>query len=184
MKFRRPWENARETGHGELVKTCPWSPPRAPTWRQSCMKRSHTIIPIDHKSLPQPLACEMEDSTVECRIKYAEYFLFYGGFLPLFAASSLPHLSPHRRCRVFPGMGRPSWASPEQTVYLKSFLPLLEQAKATIHLTTLYAQVYEGFLAQWIPEPVTPEPDTTPTPEQLEEAAKARLKKVYIISTS
>jgi hypothetical protein len=73
-----------------------------------------------------------------------------------------------------PDMGRRPWATPEQLLYLHSFVPLLTHAKGTTGLNTLHSQVYEGFLKQWDPAPV-PVPKTPTSPEDLEAAAKQRL---------
>lgn len=79
---------------------------------------------------------------------------------------------------VISGMGRNSWVTTEQLIYLKSWLPLLPHAKGTIGLNTVYMQAYEGFLLKWQPRPVTPDPDMSP--EQLETAAKDKLQRVRI----
>jgi hypothetical protein len=91
--------------------------------------------------------------------------------------------SPHPQ-RCHPGMGRPSWATPEQLSYLKSFVHLLPQAKGSTSLVTLYAQVYEGFLAKWPPAPMAPEPGKFMSPEELEAKAKQKLESVCIVLNS
>jgi hypothetical protein len=79
-------------------------------------------------------------------------------------------------------MGRRSWATPEQLEYLKSFIPLLQQAKGTTGLMTLYGQVSDGFQMKWTPEPIVPKPNTSLSPEQLAAEAKKRLEKVSVVS--
>jgi hypothetical protein len=71
------------------------------------------------------------------------------------------------------GMGRRTWATPDQLEYLKSWLPLLPRAKKTTGLRTVYLQAYEGFLMKWQPDPIVPVPGTSP--EQLAAQAKERL---------
>ena len=78
-------------------------------------------------------------------------------------------------------MGRHSWATLEQLDYLKSFVPLLPQAKETTSLETLYLQVYEGFLKKWTLDPVAPASGTSPSLEELEVKAKERLRNVSIL---
>ena len=79
------------------------------------------------------------------------------------------------------GMGRHSWATPEQLEYLNSFVQLLPQAKEATGLGKLYAQVYDSFLKRWDPEPVALKPGTSLSPEELEASAKARLQDVSAI---
>ena len=81
-------------------------------------------------------------------------------------------------------MGRRSWATVDQLFYLKSFVHLLQRAKETTTLKTLYRQVYDGFLQHWAPEPVIPLPDVLESPEQLVGRAKERLYRVSIIPRS
>jgi hypothetical protein len=46
-------------------------------------------------------------------------------------------------------MGHPPWATPEQTVFLESFLPTLDEEKHTHSLTATYARVTREFISQW-----------------------------------
>lgn len=85
---------------------------------------------------------------------------------------------------VTPGMGRHSWATPNQLVYLRKFIHLLDQAKETTGLTTLYSQVYEGFAKQWPPDPLTAKPDDPPastTPDALAARGRRKLRNVRTI---
>ena len=79
---------------------------------------------------------------------------------------------------VTPGMGRHSWAMPDQLIYLKRFVHLLDQAKETTGLTMLYPQVYDGFTKKWPPDPLTANPDDRPastTPDTLAARGKKKL---------
>lgn len=72
-------------------------------------------------------------------------------------------------------MGRPSWASPEQLKFLRSYQHELPQAKAGTGLNVLYARITQEFMAQWEPEPFSPHTAPTATSEELIEKAKVRL---------
>ena len=139
----------------------------------------------------------MEDSTVQDGDP--EYLLFsvFFSFLPCLVTSPTHDPPPTNPSpgpsffylfpppvAVIPEMGRPSWALPHQRDYLASFLPLMSQAKGTTTLETLYVQVYESYLKKWAPEPFIPEPGSTLSPQELEEKARMRLKKVSVITDS
>ena len=95
---------------------------------------------------------------------------------PLFHLLTVSH---PRRCS---GMGQRPWATPEQLDYLKSFVHLLPQAKETTTLKTLHAQVYDGFLTKWVPQPIIPEAGASVSSEELEVRAKKRLRPVNVVS--
>ena len=82
------------------------------------------------------------------------------------------------RIFIILGMGRHSWATPDQLAYLKSWVPQLTRAKETIGLQTLYLQVHESFLERWKPEMVGSV--TGMSPEQITAKAKDDLLKVRI----
>ena len=114
--------------------------------------------------------------------------LFYGSHFSRFSPAR--SLSSTTRCLLLtliaatPEMGRKPWATRDQIKHLQSFVPLLQQAKETTGLTTLYAQVYDSFVAKRKPEPVVPKPGTpleSCTPEALEVEAKKRLQDVRIV---
>ena len=132
---------------------------------------------------------KMEDPTAQdgdC----LEYLLFSNvfSFLPCRVPFSARHLFPIPfsvwsspvPVPIIPEMGRKSWASPLQRNWLESFLPMLSQAKETTSLETLYVQVYEAFLKKWDPEPIVPSLKEPLSPEELNERAKKRLKKVGV----
>ena len=154
------------------------------------MERRHATIFLN-PLLPQrfdPL--KMEDPMAQDGDRL-EYLLFPDvfSFPPCCVPFSARHLSPipFSVClspipvAVIPKMGRNSWASPIQRNWLKSFLPMLPQAKETTSLEMFYIQVYEAFLKKWDPEPIVSPLEESLSPEQLTERAKKRLKKVRVI---
>jgi len=56
-------------------------------------------------------------------------------------------------------MGRPPWATPEQTSFLEEFLPRLEQEKHNLGLKPFYAQITKQFIERW-PSPLIPDGET------------------------
>lgn len=101
--------------------------------------------------------------------------------IPALACSfPLPILRLFAFILVIPSMGRRPWATPDQRVYLKSFLPSLAQAKDTIGLNTLYTQVYEGFLKKWKAHPIVLKPGEVCPPELLLVREKTRLQNVRV----
>lgn len=79
-------------------------------------------------------------------------------------------------------MGRPSWTTPDQREYLKTFLPQLSNPKGDTPFNAVYALAYDGFLNKWSPEPVVPTPGVSMSPEALEVLAKEKLKLVSVAS--
>lgn len=79
-------------------------------------------------------------------------------------------------------MGRPPWASPEQLIFLQSFLPRLDEEKSGNTLKAFYASVTQEFIKQWrspIPEDVDTVAITDPV--LLKELADARRGRVSFI---
>ena len=135
-----------------------------------------------------PATFEMEGRTAEDG--YSSQGLFHGNFFQLPAVHSLlstAHSLLLASATVTPGMGRKPWATRLQLEYLRSFVHMLPQAKRTTGLTTLYMQVYEGFISKWKPLPLAPKSNAPPescTPEALEFQAKKQLRKVCIMSNT
>ena len=62
------------------------------------------------------------------------------------SVSSFPCLVvSHSLLLSFCPMGQPTWATTEQTTFLKGFLPQLEEEKQTNGLTSFYVQVTQDF---------------------------------------
>ena len=189
QQFRRPWRRGKETWHGKHVKFHAWSPSVALTARQSRMERSHAVNPTDRPTTAYDLsAFEMEFPEVKCAY-YPQDLLFSSDLFPLSSPCPLPSSTYHLLPIPIPiafisGMGRRPWATPEQLEYLKGFIPMLQRAKSTTGLTTLYTQVYDGFLPQWGLPSVVAKAGTSPSPEQLRTQAEDKLRKVSIVLNS
>jgi len=83
---------------------------------------------------------------------------------------------------VISGMGRRRWATPEQVVYLKSFLHRRQQAKETTGLKALYEETYDGFFKKWGAEPVKPVPGVIESEAVIVANAKKKLYNVRTMS--
>lgn len=68
-------------------------------------------------------------------------------------------------------MGRPPWATPEQTEFLESKVPSLEKEKQNYGLKPFYVQVTKEFLKRW---PSIPVPDGKSSDAKLKELADER----------
>jgi len=72
-------------------------------------------------------------------------------------------------------MGRKPWATPEQTAFLKTQLPFMDEEKEMHGLTPFYARVTIAFIEQWA-SPIVPIPPK-PQYEGLEPKAYADLRR-------
>ena len=75
-------------------------------------------------------------------------------------------------------MGRPPWATPEQTEYLESFLPNLDREKEGNGLTAHYDYISSEFLKKWPAEPTNEDRKDTSDLRKPQQLAEARRKKV------
>lgn len=158
--------------------------------RQSHVERSHaapsalSIVLLLRSSTsamrPNPACDGTFHSRVRVRVRLRQLIqLFLAAGCLLHPLVYLPPVSrPHH---YHPGMARHPWASPEQLVFLKSFIHLLPQAKGSTGLGTLYTQVYDAFLLKWDAEPIVPPPGPPLAPEELEVRAKGRLQRVSVV---
>ena len=131
--------------------------------------------------VPHPTAVGMEGFTSETEAACCYRYLSMPGVLSVPTArflSQTARLFHLVHITVIFGMGRPSWATPEQLEYLKSWLPHLPCAKKTTGLQTMYMQAYEGFLLKWEPAHFRVDPDESP--EQITARAKEKLLSVRI----
>ena len=71
-------------------------------------------------------------------------------------------------------MGRPPWATPEQTAFLKGFLPDLDCKKMGNGLKVFYDCVTRDFLARWPAEPSSEDQKETNDELKLKELASAQ----------
>jgi len=100
----------------------------------------------------------------------------------------LLHCDPAVRCLnppllSFP-MGRPSWATAEQLVFLRSYLHELPRARAGTGLNVLYKHIAQDFLVRWEPEPVAPQfAPSKATASELKDLAKVQLYDVSFVLT-
>jgi hypothetical protein len=121
----------------------------------------------------------MEGSAGEAEAAYRCRYFYLCEASPMSTAHFLPPTTypPHPiHIFIILGMGRHSWATPDQLVFLKSWVPQLPRAKETIGLQTLYLQVHESFLEKWKLESVGPVAGMSP--EQITAKAKNDLLKV------
>lgn len=96
-------------------------------------------------------------------------------FLPLVLLSS----SVPSDCRLT--MGRPPWATPEQTAFLESHVPKLEEEKHNHGLTAFYARVTKEFVRRW-PSPVIPDGATNEETLRLQaDGARGRVSRYTTI---
>ena len=75
-------------------------------------------------------------------------------------------------------MGRPPWATPEQTEFLGSFLQNLDREKEGNGLKQYYQRISSQFLEKWPAEPTNEERKAVSDPQKLQELAEARRTKV------
>ena len=77
-------------------------------------------------------------------------------------------------------MGRPPWATPEQTAFLESFLPRLDAEKANHGLKAFYIVTARKFIDRWA-SPLDPnDNDGTKTLEELKAKADDRRQRVSV----
>lgn len=72
-------------------------------------------------------------------------------------------------------MGRPPWATPEQTAFLESFVPGLDLAKKTHGLQTEYQRIARDFIQKWPTEPTTEEQKLPDDPQVHANARRGRV---------
>ena len=71
-------------------------------------------------------------------------------------------------------VGRPPWTTPEQTDFLKTFVPRLEAEKKRIGLKAFYDQIAVEFQGRWPAEPTSKEKLLSSDPAKLKAAAISR----------
>jgi len=87
-----------------------------------------------------------------------------------------PHTAP-----VPAPVGRPRWATVEQTAFLDGRLRKLETEGAGDTLVVYYNRVSRDFLGTWPVEPSTEERNATSDPKQQQELANARRMRVSVV---
>ena len=78
-------------------------------------------------------------------------------------------------------MGQPTWATTEQTTFLKGFLPQLEEEKQTNGLTSFYVQVTQDFVQRWASPLLPTNDDRKSSPVQLKKIADDRRRGVSLV---
>ena len=78
-------------------------------------------------------------------------------------------------------MGRPTWATTEQTAFLEGFLLQLEEEKRTNGLTSFYVRVTQDFVRRWASPLLPTDDDGKSSPAQLKKIADDRRRGVSLV---